>query len=537
MSSLHAPPDPAVDPIIRSPWPAPPIPETDLTSFVLRHAARLADTRALIDGASGRSLTYGARAAGVERAAAGLARRGFGRGDVLALHLPNLPEFPLALHAGLRAGGVVTPASPLFTVGELADQLRRARARVLVTAAGPLAEVATAAAAEAGVEDVLVLGEAPGLTPFAELMGGDGEPPVERPAPGDAAVMLPSSGTTGLPKLVQLSHRALVANACQTAIAYPIEEDDRVLGLAPFFHSMGLSCVLHLALASGATVVSIARFDLEVMLGAMAAHRVTTALVAPPLLTALARLPLVASFDLSALRMLGSGGAAAGAALERAAAERLGCVVAQGYGITEAGPLVAVGPVTEPERIVPGSPGRLVPGTEAKVVDTVTGESLPRGADGEIWVRGPQLMDGYRDDPAATAASLDAGGWLHTGDLGHFDEDGNIFLVDRLKELIKVRGFQVAPAELEAVLTSHPAVADAAVVGVPDEADGERPRAYVVTRGELDADSLRAYVAERVAPYKRLAEIEVVDQVPRSMTGKLLRRVLADRVRAASTAA
>ena len=152
-------------------------------------------------------------------------------------------------------------------------------------------------------------------------------------------------------------------------------------------------------------------------------------------------------------------------------------------------------------------------------------------------MRGPQLMDGYRDDPAATAASLDAGGWLHTGDLGHIDEDGNIFLVDRLKELIKVRGFQVAPAELEAVLTSHPAVADAAVVGVPDEADGERPRAYVVAQGELDADALHAYVAERVAPYKRLAEIEVVDQVPRSMTGKLLRRVLADRARAEATPA
>ena len=190
---------------------------------------------------------------------------------------------------------------------------------MLVTAGGPLGEVATAAAAEAGVEDALVLGEAPGLTPFAELMGGDGEPPAERPAPGDAAVMLPSSGTTGLPKLVELSHHALVANELQTAIAYPIAEGDRVLGLAPFFHSMGLSCVLHHALASGATVVSIARFDLEVMLSAMAEHRVANALVAPTLLGALARHPLVASFDLPALRMLGFGGAPVTAGQECAA--------------------------------------------------------------------------------------------------------------------------------------------------------------------------------------------------------------------------
>ena len=533
MSSLHAPPDPAVDSIIRSPWPAPPVPETDLTSFVLRHAARLDDEPAVIDGASGRALSYGALALGVERAAAGLAHRGFARGDVLALHLPNLPEFALALHAGLRAGGIVTLASPLFTVRELADQLRRARARVLVTA-GPLAETATAAAAQAGVEEVLVLGEAPGLTPFAALMTGDGTAPAERADPGDIALMLPSSGTTGLPKLVELTHRSLVANGAQTAIPFPIAEGERVLGLAPFFHSMGLGCVLHHALASGGTVISLARFDLEVMLRAMATHRVSQAIVAPPLLTALAHHPAVASFDLSALRVLGSGGAPAPAALERAAAERLGCLVGQGYGMTEAAPLIAVTPIAEPERMRHGSVGLLVPGTEAKVIDTETGEPLPRGIDGEVCVRGPQLMLGYRDDPGATAATIDGDGWLRTGDLGHVDEDGHVFLVDRLKELIKVRGFQVAPAELEAVLVSHPAVADAAVVGVPDEEAGERPRAYVVARGELDRDALAAYVAERVAPYKRLAAIEEVDELPRSMTGKLLRRVLVERAREAA---
>jgi acyl-CoA synthetase (AMP-forming)/AMP-acid ligase II len=521
MPSLHAPPDPVVDSIVRSPWPAPPMLETDVTAFVLRHAGRLADRPALIDGATGRVLVYGELAVGVERAAGGLARRGFGRGDVLALHLPNLPEFPVALHAGLRAGGTVAPVSPLLTVDELAGQLRKAGASVLVTA-GALAETGVAAAARAGVEEVLMLGD---------LLSGDGAPPARRPDPGDVALLLASSGTTGLPKLVQLTHRALVANGEQTAIAFPIAEGERVLGLAPFFHSMGLGCVLHHALASGGTVVSLARFDLEVMLRAMEAHHVSQALVAPPLLAAFAHHPAVASFDLSALRVLGSGGAPATAALERAAAERLACLVGQGYGMTEAAPLIAVTPLATPERMRHGSVGLLVPGTEARVVDTTTGGPQPRGADGEVWVRGPQLMDGYRDDPAATAATIDADGWLHTGDIGHVDDDGHVFLVDRLKELIKVRGYQVAPAELEAVLMSHPAVADAAVVGVPDEEAGERPRAYVVPCGPLDREALLAYVEERVAPYKRLAAIEEVGELPRSMTGKLLRRVLIERAR------
>jgi acyl-CoA synthetase (AMP-forming)/AMP-acid ligase II len=292
-----------------------------------------------------------------------------------------------------------------------------------------------------------------------------------------------------------------------------------VLGLAPFFHSMGLCCVLLHALASGATVVTMPRFDLDAMLRMIERHGVSHVLIPPPALKALAHHPLVDSFDLSSLRVVGSGGAPATAELERAAAARLGCIVAQGYGITEAGPLVAV-PPTDPPRVRHGSTGLLVPGTEAKLVD------------GEIWVRGPQLMAGYLGNPEATAATIDAEGWLHTGDLGHFDDDGYVYLGDRIKELIKVKGFQVAPAELEGLLSAHPSVAEAAVVGVPDEEAGERPVAFVVARGELDRDALMAYLAEQVAPYKRLRHIEEIDALPRSPTGKLLRRVLIERSRA-----
>ena len=496
--------------VVQSPWPAPEIPDTDLTSYVLRHAERLADEPALIDGPSGRTVTYGALAAGVERAAGGLVARGFGRGDVLALHLPNLPEFPIALHAGLRAGGVVTCASPLYTAHELADHLRKARPRFVVSV-GPLAETARAAAADAGGMDVLELGEL--------LAGGPGEAPAERTDPDEVALLLPSSGTTGLPKLVELTHRALVANIVQMRVPFPAPEGGRQLGLAPFFHSMGMQCVLHRGLDAGGAVVTLARFELEQMLQAMQDQRVDQALVAPPLVAAFARHPVVDGYDLSALTLLGSGGAPLDPALERAAAARLDCIVASGLGITEAGPLVACPDFAEPERLRVGTCGQLAPGIEAQVVD------------GELWIRSPAVFSGYRDNPEATAASIDADGWLHTGDLGEIDADGYVTLTGRLKELIKVSGFQVAPAELEAVLVSHPAIADACVAGIPDERTGERPKAWVVVSGPFDASQLYDYVEERVAPYKKLAAIEPVDEIPRTMTGKLLRRVLQERER------
>jgi acyl-CoA synthetase (AMP-forming)/AMP-acid ligase II len=230
------------------------------------------------------------------------------------------------------------------------------------------------------------------------------------------------------------------------------------------------------------------------------------------------------------MELVAVGGAPLPLALHQALAARLPrCVVGQGWGLTETTAGICVPDRLDPTP--PGTVGRLLPNTDLLVVAPDTGQPVGVDEPGELWVRGPQLMAGYRDDPDATAATIDGDGWLHTGDLGHIDEDGSIFLVDRLKELIKVRGFQVAPAELEAVLVTHPAVADAAVIGVPDEHDGERPKAFVVPRGPLDHEELRAHVAVRVAPYKRLGAIEEVDELPRSLTGKLLRRVLVERER------
>jgi len=429
--------------------PLPDVPDVDLATFALRHAVRLAERPAVIDG--DRVLTYCELAERTARASTDRA--------VVSFCRPNGADFVIELLGALRAGAAVAPVSPLYTEREAAQLNAITRA-------------------------------------------DDG-----------VALLLSSSGTTGLPKIVQLSHRAVITSICQFASVFPYREGERVLGLAPFFHIMGLSCVLLHALSSGATVVTMPRFDLEDMLRTVSEHRIEQMIVPPPVLTALAHHPLVDSYDLSSLRVVACGAAAASAELERAAADRLGCLVAQGYGMTEAGPMIA-SPIVEPPVIRHGSVGRVMPGTEVQVVD------------GEVWVRGPHLMSGYLDDPEATAATIDPDGWLHTGDTGRFDDDGFLYLGDRLKELIKVNGFQVAPAELEGVLRTHPAVGDAAVVGVPDDEAGERPVAFVVARGELDRDELMAFVAAQVAPYKQLRDVELVDALPHSPTGKLLRRML-----------
>jgi len=517
--------------VFRSPYPDVAVPDISLPAFVLAGSEGRAGKPALIDGPSGRTLTYEELAAGVRGAAAGLARRGLRKGDVLALFSPNLPEFPVAFHGTLAAGGVVTTVNSLNTADEVAKQLRAAGARFLVTVA-PFLERALPAAASAGIEEVFVLGEAEGATPFASLLeGGGAAPRVEIDPRQDLAALPFSSGTTGLAKGVMLTHENLVANACQVLALQPMRADDVLAGVLPFFHIYGLTCVLNAALSQGATLVTLPRFELEAFLRLVQDQRVTRAYVVPPVVLALARHPAVAEYDLSSLELVNSGGAPLDAALQEACAERLGCVVAQGYGLTETSPVTHL-TSSRPGKTRPGAIGEIAPSTEAKVVDVATGAELGPGEDGEILVRGPQVMKGYLNDPQATAATVDPGGWLHTGDIGHADEDGYFYVVDRLKELIKYKGYQVAPAELEALLVGHPAVADAAVVPKPDEEAGEVPKAYVVLRGETTGEELMAYVAERVAPYKRVREVEVVDEIPKSPSGKILRRVLVERERA-----
>ena len=519
--------------IFRSPYPDVEVPEVSFTEYVLRRADELAEKAALIDGPSGRTLTYGDVASGIRRAAGGLARRGFAKGDVLAIYSPNLPEYPIAFHAAASAGGIVTTVNPLYTAGELANQLNDCRAKFLVTI-GPFLDKAREAARESPVEEIFVFGEAEGATPFADLLdrGELAEPPSIDPRT-DLVVLPYSSGTTGLPKGVMLTHHNLVANMCQVEGLRDyrmLSEEDTLVGVLPFFHIYGMLVILNYGIARGATIVTMPRFEMEPFLEILEKHRVTFAHLVPPIVLGLAKHPAVDGTDLSSLTSVLCGAAPMGEELTQAAARRLGCTVTQGYGLTETSPVTHVSPNLPPND-KPASVGPSVPNTETMIVDVETGTALGEHQSGEVWIRGPQVMRGYLNQPQATAQTVDEDGWLHTGDIGFVDEDRCLYIVDRVKELIKYKGLQVAPAELEGVLLSHPDIADAAVVGSPDEEAGEVPKAFIVAKGELDEDEVKRFVAERVAPHKKVRRIELIDQIPKALSGKILRRVLVERER------
>jgi len=519
--------------IFKSPYPDVEIPDVPLTHFLLERIQPYRDKPALIDGPSGRTLTYGQLAGAIRLVASSLSRRGFGKGDVFAIYSPNLPEYAVAFHAVSLVGGTNTTVNPLYTVDELTFQLNDSGAKYLLTI--PLfLENAKTAAANSNVEEIFVFGEAEGATPFASLLQSDGQlPDVEIDPAEDVVVMPYSSGTTGFPKGVMLTHRNIVANMiqCENITDFDlVSEGDTVMGVLPFFHIYGMVVILNMSLAQGATIVTIPRFDLEQFLELIQKHGVTRINLVPPILLALAKHPLVDQYDLSSLQDVLSGAAPMGEDLAQAVEKRLGINVLQGYGLTETSPVTHVRP--NRPGVSRASIGPPIANTEVMVASIKTGEPLGPNENGEIWIRGPQVMKGYLNNPDATAATVDEDGWLHTGDIGYVDEGGNFFIVDRLKELIKYKGFQVAPAELEALLLSHPAIADAAVIPSADEEAGEVPKAFIVRQSELTAGEVMAWVAERVSPQKKIRRVEFVDQIPKSLSGKILRRVLVERERA-----
>ncbi len=504
------------------------IPDGTITELVLRHVERLASKPAFVEGHTGRRVTYGEVAHSVRSVAGGLVQRGHRPGDVVAIMALNSPEYASAFHGTVWAGGVVTTINPTYTEREVHHQLVDSGARVLVVAA-PFVDTARAAMVGTACAALVVLApsghELPdGALAFSSLLGPPLADPIARAAT-DLAALPYSSGTTGLSKGVMLTHRNLVANVVQILEMCEMGEHEVIDAVLPFFHIYGMQIMMNCALTAGATAVLLPRFDLAQYLAMHQEHRITRSFLAPPIVLALAKHPMVDDYDLGALRWVMSGAAPLSAELAEEAAARVGAEVVQGYGMTELSP---VSHLTPPGALKPGSVGVTTPCAATMIVDPDSGRPLGVDEVGEVWVRGPQVMAGYLNNPEATAATIDADGWLHTGDLGRIDADGHLYVVDRLKELIKVKGFQVAPAELEALLVAHPAVADAAVAGRPDDEAGEVPVGFVVLKpgAVADADSVRSAVNAQVAHYKQLRTLTVLDTIPKSASGKILRREL-----------
>jgi acyl-CoA synthetase (AMP-forming)/AMP-acid ligase II len=297
------------------------------------------------------------------------------------------------------------------------------------------------------------------------------------------------------------------------------------------YHLYGLHIVVNLGLSQGATIVTLPRYSLDQFLDVLEKYKVTVAPVVPPVVLMLSREPQVAAHNLSALRLLHCGAAPIADDIARACCKRLGCEIRYGYGMTEVSPLSHAS-LADPKKHKPGSVGYCLPNTKCKIVDyDNNGGELGINEEGEIWVHGPQVMKGYLGNTEATVEMIDSEGWARTGDIGYCDADGRLFVIGRLKELIKVGGRQVAPAELEAILLSHPAVADAAVVGSPDEEKGEVPKAFIVLKGDASAEEIMEFVAAQVAHYKRIRLVEFINEIPKNPAGKILRRVLKERER------
>jgi acyl-CoA synthetase (AMP-forming)/AMP-acid ligase II len=489
---------------------------------------------AVFDSATGTETTYGELRARIDAFAGALAARGIKPGDVVALQVPNTTAFMIAFHGILRAGATATTINSLYTPPEIAAQLRDSGAIRYITVSLLLpGGLAGCAEAGLGAENVIVLDGAEGHESMLDLLSEGAAPPDISIDPATHLAVLPySSGTTGKAKGVMLTHRNLVANVLQSMSVIQEKRDDVVLAVLPFFHIYGMNVIMSITLRVRAKLVTMPRFDLDDFLRLIEEQRITFLYIAPPMAVALAKHPAVDSIDTSSVRAVLSGAAPLDEALGDAVKARLGCGMLQGYGMTELSPVSHALPLDRDDISI-GSVGMAVANVEFKVMDTATGEEINavpggRTAPGELWVRGPGVMVGYLGNDEATRETIDADGYLHTGDIVEVGPDGEVYVVDRLKELIKYKGYQVPPAELEAVLLTHPAIADAAVVPHPDEEAGEVPHAFVVLQEgvSLTADEVMAYVAEKVAPHKKIRIVDFIPVIPKSASGKILRKDL-----------
>lgn len=538
-------------------YPAFDVPNVDLWTFMFERKDReFPDDKVMfVDAETNRSYTYAqVRSTALDFGTGLAAVWEWKKNDVLAIYSPNCIDTPAVLWGTHWAGGIVSPANPGYTVDELVFQLKDCGAKALVTQKAYLKN-AVAACKKVGIEEdrIILIGDERDETMrfkhfshIRNLAGTSRYRKAKINPEKDLAFLVYSSGTTGHPKGVMLSHRNIVANVGMITIVEGRNlrwnggrnnEGDKLLAFLPFFHIYGLTCLIHLAMYNGWTLIVMSKFDLERCCQHIQNYRITFVYVVPPVVLALGKHPIVSKYDLSSVRMMNSGAAPLTKELVETTYARLKIPIKQGYGLSETSPTTHT-QTWESWRTRIGSVGPLLPNQTAKYMSPEETE-VPCGQIGELWIKGPNIFLGYHNNPEGTKNALTEDGYFKTGDVGFQDENGSFFITDRVKELIKYKGFQVPPAELEGLLASHPDIIDVAVIGIEDrERATEVPRAYVVPKKGVEASKeteqrIMDWLAGKVANHKRLrGGVKFVDEVPKSASGKILRRVLKDRVKA-----